>query len=446
MTVEHFDRALFRRIPEAHLKTMYENPHIRLPFDAKDLAVYLHETGEMPMRALDYHHRSADLGLTGPIEDTDNGHVYFQVDVKGVGFLFPESYESVKHHIPKGEWRGAKGPQLLIDSKETPWEYDVYGLMDKRMAKDAIDRSEALTKIGVRTEAVAAVYETDAIYVESETVTIKEIKDRMEKQWQEKIAGARTPEEKARYQKMRRNFREQFTPVILTRLVRSVFRLRDIVDEPARREAMLDEACDVLNREMTLLGQPASFETRTPQGREQWMEHTAGLQGKNLGLMHANNFVHGYLHMGNLTLAGEIVDLDSVTPLIREKKTVADEDRDLPFFHETEKGCAFLDPKTLGYQRPDPAFGLPMLLIKDMRDLCFSIRQSIRNLTTLKPADRARVAARMADAYEQALQGREPYAAIGIANSALVNAFRSMADTIVTRDKHVGPIPQDRSE
>lgn len=82
--------------------------------------------------------------------------------------------------------------------------------------------------------------------------------------------------------------------------------------------------------------------------------------------------MHEFLHMGDLTLAREVVDLDSVQSVVKNGKGKEKLFESEPFFTRNPKGYAYINPDIGLHRLPDERFELPKCLIKDLRDACFS--------------------------------------------------------------------------
>lgn len=449
----------FRNLPEEGLTEIYHNPRIKLPFDPKDLALFLdRENGTVALRGLPYHHRSADLGVSTIIheEDKKRRNVYCQFDIKGGGFVFPEFHESKKMGVEAGDLAGYPEAHLYPDSPETPWGYDALGLFDERMANGAIKRADQLSAAGMRTEGIAGVYRTDRIFLNGKEVPVKDFKHEAIERMRALAKDTKSLEEKEKYRELAQNVRDMFDPVVMIRVMRSVFRVRDFSDASLeQKEAMLDEACRNVNYEHEALGLPERFTVKTPEGLENFLAYISRWYGRNTGIMHAEGFVHTFLHMGNLTLAGEVVDLDSVQPMLKRsvfrgkpenKAAWIEEQANESFFRETEEGCVFINPDVGLHRKPDDRFGLPKCLVKDMRDVCFSIRMMLKDDWLKERGNkqmRQRIAQQLIEGYIDGFDQRSPFEAVGVPRERIAAAFREIAAEVVRDGKKMSPIPPD---
>lgn len=444
----------FSRLPAESLTELYRNKRMELPFDPKSLVVFLdREHGAVNLRVLPYHHRSADTGTTDVIRERRKvaEHVYSQIDLKGVGFLFPESHESKKDSIRKGMLAGYPEAFLIPGSSEEPWGYNSLGLMDERMAMATMKTAEELSEAGLRVEGIAAIYRLAEIRIEGEPTSVADFKTSTAREWrrQARKMGSTKAEE---YRTMAKDVEEKFDPVVMVRAMRSVFRLRDLRDAVDEEEArlMIEEACGNLNTEMRERGQPERFDASSGKGRGEWLKFISSWHARNAGLLHARGRSHLFLHMGNLSLAGEVVDLDSIAPYVKqktfrgepgEKESWLNKFRKDPLFHETENGCVVSAIPLM--REPDPRFGLPKPIIKDIRDLCFSMRQVLKGPMKTMFSDRVNTTAlaeAMTNAYADALGGGSSCAEWGLDTERLKAVFAEIASEVVGQGEYYAPI------
>lgn len=459
-----FSQEQFRNLPEEALEETYHNPRVKLPFDAKDVGLFLDRTaGSVKLRTLNYHHRSADLGINTIIHEQDKKrhHVYCQIDLKGSGFQYPEGYESKKSNVPKGYMAGTEEAYIMTGSMETPWGYEPLGLMDERSVDFTIKIADELSAAGMRTEAVAAVFRLHKLVLRGKEVTLKEFKQENIDRIVEMAKSDPDKEHRKELIEMAKDVRDNFQPVLMVRLMRSALRIRDIGEEPERIQSMLEEACQSLNNEAQGLHLEGGYEARTQQGKERLLQKMAYEVGKNLGILQREGYVHMFLHMGNLTLAGEIVDLDSVDAV---KKSVVfkgkpenkrawlekgDEDGPYigrPSFHETDQGCVFINPGVGLHQKLDAEFGIPKCLLKDIRDSCFSFRGLLKELKKnlrVLPEFRERMMHAYFEGVQNGLRDSQPFTQIGLSRERLEEVVRAMAKKIIEQGESYPPIPGD---
>lgn len=448
----------FSPLPEHAVSEIYRNKRLDLPFEPKDTALFLdREQGTVELRVQDYHHRSADLGVNTVVRERGKNaqHVYCQFDLKGLGFLFPESHESKLYGTRVGDLAGYPEAHAFLGSRETPWGYDTLGLMDERMAIIAAKQSELLTARGMRTEAFVSVMRLEQIMIGGASKSVADFKREAVVGFKQGLTEEQDKEKIREKREMIRDFEKMFQPVIALRLMRSVFRLRDLKDANEREAPfILEEACASLNHEAQALGLQERYACHTREDRERWLESIAEMFGKNLGILHGAGLVHQYLHMGNLSLAGEIIDLDSVQKLVltvpfRGKSENKDAwlektrmENSASFFQETEKGCAFVNPEIGGFVKPDPRFELPKALTKDFRDLCFSLRMIGKNMSVTVEA-RQMMAEKLIAGYVEGLGAGDPWQVIGVGKERLLEVVYEIADEVVAKGQSMPRILDD---
>lgn len=461
MPEKYFSKERFINLPESSFKEVYRNEQLELPVDPKDLVMFLQKGEPLPggvhLRTLPFHHRSADLDITTAVKEkiTTAGksveHVYNQIDIKGGGFVYPETHVSKKDNISLGSMRNSPEAVFLADSEETPWRYNVLGLVDERMAVQAAERANQLAAAGMRTEAVAGVYRLKEFHLNGKLTTVEDFKKQAALELKSAAVALKkagnTDDYEVCVEKIA-DLKKQFDPVIVVRLMRSVLRWRDLRDaeNSTERQAMLAEACNSLNIEAEALGKQDHYEFNTREGKETWLKTMGYETGKGIGIMQANGFVHEFLHLGNMTLAGEIVDLDSVQPMIIYKKGRGVKSQHEPFFSVTDTGYAYINPEIGEHRQPDPQFGLPKCLLKDFRDACFSFRLLINDLTVSEALrfDRANLCQQFIDGYVAGLGQTEPFQKIGLTNQQLIGSLEKLAHDMIENNKHYDPIPEDK--
>lgn len=460
-----FRQEYFKNIPDKQIERIYKNPRLKLPFDPKDLVMFLDrgvegtpEEKTPRLRTIPYHHRSADLGITTPIherfpsKDGEPGmhHVYTQFDIKGSGFVYPEEHESKKHGMEAGELAGSPEAVFVPESVETPMGYDILGLLDAGMVQNTVERARFLASKGMRTEAVAGVYDINVIRMNGKDISVKEFKKQaieiLDEQAKELVKGYDDEELETLHEKIESLKSEDgFNPVIEVRCMRSVLRLRDLKDaSDSDKMELIKEAIKSLNIEMQYLGEEIRFDAETLEGRKKWLEFVTFWIGKNTGIMHGTGLIHMFLHMGNLTLAGEVIDLDSVQPVLKKGKGSGSSYKDQPFYNKTEDGYAYIDVGAGEHRKPDDRFGLPKCLVKDIRDACFSFRMLIKKMPEFKDeALRIKLTKKMIDGYIDGFGNMEPYEDVGVTRHKLIHVMRQIADEVIGKGMYYAPIPTD---
>ena len=226
--------------------------------------------------------------------------------------------------------------------------------------------------------------------------------------------------------------------------MRSIVRWRDLKDEKnvLQRQEYIKEACKNLKIEADELSLGATqFENE-----KEWLKFIIYWIGKNLGLLHANGLIHGFLHLGNLTLAGEIVDLDSVQPVIVKKTGEGKKYRGENFFNERSDGTYVVINPDFIYRNKESRFGLPKCIYKDYRDSCFSVRALLNTLKSenfIIEDERNLLSSEFIRGYEEGFGNKEPYDQIGISRERLVYAMSATAQEIIGKNQFLAPVPED---
>ncbi len=413
---------------------------------------FLDPKGGLELRVVDFHHRSVDQTMAHPVnyKAGEARHILWRIDAKGVGFIKPETYVSNKHDIKPGDLAGYPEVHMSPYCRETPWGYDSLGLFDERMAGTTVKKAEELSRLGMRVETFAAYYRLNTVHVGGETITVKELKRRTIEDFKEQAkevravaANARrngaSPEEvetiKARAKRLlehEQDLRQNFEPVIAIRLMRSVFRIRDLQDGTRdQKRIMIEEAVAALQAESRLLhGVESPIRLDTMEGCDAYLKQLADWFGQGLGVLFRTGQSHIFLHMGNLSLAGEIVDLDSVTKVMR-----------------TRLGKGYLGDGANVYTTTHPEYGIPNCLVKDMRDLCFSNRNLRKSFLGMNYATTGNSRKLMADAlkagFARGIGEEEPYALIGVSNQKLQEVFAAIVQRIIVGGESMPPIAPD---
>ena len=460
-----FEKNTFRELPQHFLTEIYMNGGLKRELaqreiDPEDLAIFLHPEGELELRVVDFHHRSVDVPMKEPVvhRKKDHSHVYCSFDVKGVGFLKPETHASKKDGIERGELAGYPSAYITSHSKETPWGYDALGLFDERMAMTTVKKSEELSALGMRVEAFVALYRLDRVYVDGEVTTLSALKREAAERFMQERADLKATIKSMMQNRTRPLLEEEilpirkqieqlevwkddmmrnFSPVIGIRLMKSVFRIRDLQDAtPAQARIMLEEAVANLQTERRLLHQEETvpeFTLSSVEGREAYLTQLAKWFGEGLGILMKTGQSHLFLHMGNLSLAGEIVDLDSVSKVLR-----------------TRQGKVSFGDGANVYTAMHEEYHLPNCLIKDMRDIVFSLKKLVQALRAQgydirKTAKEQIVHASLAGFTKALGTDHEPYQAIHVTNQRLCEVFGSILERILISGEHMSPLPQDDS-
>lgn len=454
----------FERLPREALELLYENPNWKKAIAAEqinleDSIVFLHPDGSLELRTINQHHRSVDIPLKKPLSPTSiptqQARTFCYFDVKGVGFIHPETHASKKDSIEAGALRDYPEAYIISGSQETPWGYDALGLFDERMALTSVKKAEELADLGMRTEELVALYRINRLFVGGKEVTVKSFitesrgrlideSKRVRERFQslsKHLKANRTEKKQLELESAlqdhqvlvegARDITKNFQPVIGIRLMRSVFRVRDFRDASNNHEAklILDEAMDRLNQEALAIGEePPGFCLEQPEKRELFIRFICYWYGKNLGILQGSGRSHQFLHMGNLTLAGEIVDLDSVAKVLR-----------------TRKDRVYLAEGANNFRATHPRFLIPNCLIKDIRDMVISIKKLLKKFKDIGyPIPDKRVACQaFIDGFTNGFGEQEPFTGIGISGARMKDIARTIVTEAIIDQIRYPTIPVD---
>lgn len=220
--------------------------------------------------------------------------IFPYIDVKGIG-LIDNIYKD--------------GKRTFITSPVYPdktSEDEVWGLATKSSANVDIQNTEKLAKFGMRIVPTVAMAEINEILgPEGEPIAVDEAKKK----------GMLSKETE---------------PVIVFRALKTPFRMIEVALNPERREslgsplsdeeikttkAIVSEALLDLTEDQSI---PANiratfFNTDNTVNIEAYMRWISPTIGRELGIMHRNRVVHGFLgQLHNFTLDGRIMDFDSL--------------------------------------------------------------------------------------------------------------------------------------
>lgn len=460
----------FAEIPHQQLEEIYSNKTWKRVIekqglDPKKIAVFLHPEGELELRTIDFHHRSVDRvakdTLVAPATEKVPGRAFCHFDIKGAGFINPETHASKKDSLEKGSLKGYPEAYIIAGSQETPWGYDALGLFDERMAVTSVKKAEELAALGMRTEEFVSLLRMNTLYLNGKATPVSALTTEASKRFlddakkitphiqrlRQELAKA-PPEavvekekellallnERETLTRGARDVKKDFQPVIAIRLMRSVFRIRDLVDaeSPDQARFMLEEAIDNLKKEAHTLGlDEPPFSLHEAKGREAFVEFLATWYGKNLGILMKNGQSHQFLHMGNLTLAGEVVDLDSVGKVI-----------------QLRQGKAYFSDGANNFRTLHPRFGIPNCLVKDIRDTVISIKKLLRAMKAngYAATKTASITESFVQGYTDGLGEHEPYLSINVSNQQLKTIAGTIAQEALDQGVKYPSIPVDGAQ
>lgn len=242
------------------------NPEFeKMPFNLKEgestkLGIFLTPEPKEKEKSFDLkvmlkHGRS---GLVGRAIFKDNqGRLYRDIDLKGAGKV---EFKKSKPQVGRVERKG-------LDRVE--------GMLSAYKGKKSVNMAEKFLELGIRTERYLAL------------IKLKEIIDEN---------GEKVPIEEAR---KRRIIHPNQELVIGVRAFGTKHRILGMND------TTLADAKMLVAQEIGKKEKEFSWHDYL-----KWFSQTLG---KNVGLMHKNDYVHGYLRNHNITLDCRIIDLDSVT-------------------------------------------------------------------------------------------------------------------------------------
>lgn len=404
----------YERLPEDAVEVMYENERVQLPFDVRKLALFLEpKGGGTKLGVRREHHRSAEIpehlvvGLApSPYAFKQKKELFFTVDLKGTGYVFPEGYVSKKER-----YQGAVGdPEVVLKrpAVEMAWGYDVLGLMDERLFDEAVKDANLLQHQGARTEAIAAGLRLKKIYYKSELRSVQDL--------QKEGVLPDDPE---------------WRPVLMVRLLKCKSRIRDVVEAaPDVQRAEFEDAFRVLNHEAKIEKRDVQYDTSDPESVKDYLVKFAEWNAQNLAVLHNNGMAHHYLNGHNITLAGEMVDLDSATRVVVES-----------WLEGTHL------PQGEAHQAWDKEYKIPRVILRDVRDMIYAFRSFLSSIvhTMELPAEvRQEVAGAFQMTYEAALRDDPDVAKLGFPTSRLKDVVRRLLDTMIVRDQRVAPVGSDK--
>lgn len=425
--MHEFPQERFLEVPQSSLEELYIHKKINRALQEKEIdvskcAVFLDKTGEgIFLRVIDFHHRTIDKKLDDSIEVEKDSYknVYAYLDLKGVGFISPATYESKKEGIEYGSLGDVDEIHLKIFSPETPWGYDVLGLFDERMATQSVKWANKLESIGVRSEVFAAVYRLNNIWIRGEQKPVTEFIKEQSQKLRDDANNTNDLIKQEQVLKMAEDFETNFQPVIAIRCMRSVFRIRDLYDSPdVIAKLMLKEAIDNLKQESIVLNKDIpDYNIDLQDGLKEYIKTIIGWVSYNLGILQKEGLCHNYLHMGNISLAGEVVDLDSMYKGIKKVFGKAMFSKDVPEHLKQE----------------NKKYGIPYFFYKDIRDSLFSCKKLIERIKKLGyeiPTEQE-VNDIFMDSWLKGISEINLYESIGVPFEKLKNGLEQMVKDVI---------------
>jgi hypothetical protein len=302
-----------------------ENRQVQSSQNWKDCLVFVNPViGETTLDVQTPHWRSITFEDVNATVKLNNGSSaqYYAANTKGVGFLkktdggIGDGIESFKTWTPK------KG-----DLPDEELHHKILGLAPKgefiTPYGSMVDNTLAYTEDGMRTELHWGTVELKTIYYQGEPQSIAALRKQ----------GV-IPKDPT------------FIPCMGVRLFRTNTRVQELTEEGSYKTDMLwMHTIDVFNRETT--DSSLDIPLITPDGKNisillrVWAERII----KNLSVLATLEMRHSFLHSANITLAAEFADVQTTTPL-----------------------------EHISYPYNEKIDGLPVAMIKDMRDALFVIK------------------------------------------------------------------------
>lgn len=208
------------------------------------------------------HHRSA---LLARVIFVDNqGQVYRDVDIKGIGFLYPTYGMTALPYNGLG-YRNRTGER--------------FGFLSQTEAGLDFENSKRLLELGVRTNGVLGVARLDEIVLGGKVISVAKAQE----------LGVLPP---------------GFIPVVEIRAFGTKVRVQDVLDKSSYSYAMMTDAKRLVEQE---LHQGLSW-------KDYFIWFTTTL-GENMGKMHQAGLSHGHINTHNVTLDCRLVDLNNTKAL-----------------------------------------------------------------------------------------------------------------------------------
>jgi hypothetical protein len=213
---------------------------------------------------------------------------------------------------------------------------------------------------------------------------------------------------------MATDIENNFSPALVVRCMRSVFRIRDLIDaHVALAKPILREVIDNLKQESIALGKSLpNFTVDSPDGLVDYTKSITEWIGHNLGILQREGLRHNYLHMGNISLAGEIVDLDSIEKVLQN----------------SGGGVRFAKDITSDWQNIDEEYKIPLVLLKDVRDSVVSCKKFIKHIKKLgySTPSKESLSDSFLKSWRRAMNKSEIYSPVGTSFESLNSAVENM--------------------
>lgn len=230
------------------------------------------------MEVKPWHGRSALAGRVVFSEKSDgqDPQLFRDIDIKGAGRV---------------TYGGKNSDKLVVGEIRKMDDGGISGLLEQQTAYYDATIAEQFKDYGIRTHRVVAVIALEEIVYGGKKISVEEAQ-------QEKLLPPK------------------FAPVLEVRAFGTHARFIDAFNRrqpQENRDLLLADARSLVAQELGL-----TLDEFTGIEYARWLAETTG---KNLGLMHKNGWVHGYLSLGhNITLDGCFVDFDSAKAVSESKE------------------------------------------------------------------------------------------------------------------------------
>ncbi|OGF25282.1 hypothetical protein A2303_03125 [Candidatus Falkowbacteria bacterium RIFOXYB2_FULL_47_14] len=383
------------------INIIYQNEKLKLPFKLENLSYFVDPAGETELASHPHHHRAAWLPDTA-IRD-DQGNIYFETTIKGLGYLYPESYQSKKDNF-----YGQDNSDITVQrSVEDPWGYKVLGLFDRRNVSSLIENIKKMKQAGLRCEELAGALDLKKVLLGGEPADAAFLKNYL-------IDEAK----KQNFPQKYLDDLKGFEPALLIRVLRDNTRIQDFCSAAiAEKREILTDVFKRLNLENEYAKKETRYDISDPESIKKYLEDFFAQSGKNLAIMQNNGAMMTYLNSGNITLSlGEVVDLDSII---------------------------FLNKGFSAHITPDAASGIPKGFKKDIRDQIYALGKMFANafdgLIRVDGSLREKLTAAFLDNYGKNINS-EKIGLLKIDPDKVKKVVAEFAGDMIARNRSVAPI------
>lgn len=381
---------------------VYQNKEIKLPFKLEDLAYFVDPQGKNELLSThQHHHRAAWLD---DVEMGDaQGNLYFQTTIKGLGYLYPESYQS-----KKDGFCGQENSDITVQkSVEDPWGYKVLGLFDSRNVNPLIENIRKMKQAGLRCEELAGVFKLKKILLEGDVVDATTLRNYL-------IDEAK----KQNFPQKYLDDLKSFEPALLVRIMRDNNRIQDFCSATStEKKKILTEVFMRLNLENEHSKKEKRYDSESSESIREYLIDFFAQSGRNLAIMQNSGAMMTYLNSGNITLSlGEIVDLDSVI---------------------------FLDKGFSAHITPDVESGIPKGYKKDIRDQIYALGKMFINafegMISVNNSLREKLLVVFLDNYEKNLN-LEKIKTLNLNLMSVKKVVKDFADEMIGHNRSISPV------